>query len=85
MIKVHKGKFVKRDGKIRHMVFARIDDLPSTFVASKIVGAGQEQQYPDGNSFGTWKQIILGCSIGILLGMMCIHLNLTIAYLISII
>ncbi len=48
MIKVHKGKFVKRDGKIRHMVFARIDDLPSTFVASKIVGAGQEQQYPDG-------------------------------------
>ena len=30
------------------MVFARIDDLPSTFVASKIVGAGKEQQYPDG-------------------------------------
>jgi hypothetical protein len=48
MIKIHKGKFVKRDGKIRHMVFARIDDLPSTFVASKIVGAGKEQQYPDG-------------------------------------
>ena len=48
MIKIHKGKFVKQDGKIRHMVFARIDDLPSTFVASKIVGAGKEQQYPDG-------------------------------------
>ena len=30
------------------MVFTRIDDLPSNFVAAKIAGAGSEQKYPEG-------------------------------------
>ena len=40
--------FKKKDGSERTMVFTRIDDLPSKFVASKIAGAGSEQKYPDG-------------------------------------
>ena len=47
-MKAYKGVFKKKNGEDRTMVFSRIDDLPSSFVASKIVGAGQEQKYPDG-------------------------------------
>ena len=47
-MKAYKGKFKKKDGSERTMVFTRIDDLPSKFVASKIAGAGSEQKYPDG-------------------------------------
>jgi len=48
IMKAYKGSFTKKDGSERAMVFTRIDDLPQAFVASKIVGAGAEQQYPDG-------------------------------------
>ena len=47
-MKAYKGVFKKKNGEDRTMVFSRIDDLPSSFVASKIQGAGQEQKYPDG-------------------------------------
>tara|TARA_A100001011_G_scaffold107750_1_gene114308 strand:+ start:2184 stop:2429 length:246 start_codon:yes stop_codon:yes gene_type:complete len=47
-MKAYKGVFKKKDGSTRHMVFARIDDLPQKFVATKILGAGQEQKYPNG-------------------------------------
>ena len=47
-MKAYKGIFKKKNGEDRTMVFSRIDDLPSSFVASKIQGAGQEQKYPDG-------------------------------------
>ena len=47
-MKAYKGTFKKKDGEVRQMVFARIDDLPTSFVASKIVGAGNEQKYPEG-------------------------------------
>ena len=47
-MKAFKGTFKKKDGQIRQMVFARIEDLPSKFVASKISGAGNEQKYPKG-------------------------------------
>ena len=30
------------------MVFARLFDLPETFLENKVQGAGSEQQYPDG-------------------------------------
>ena len=39
-MKAYKGKFKKKDGSERTMVFTRIDDLPSKFVASKISGSG---------------------------------------------
>ena len=47
-MKAYKGVFKKKNGDSRTMVFSRIDDLPSQFVASKIQGAGNEQKYPDG-------------------------------------
>ena len=47
-MKAYKGKFKKKDGSERTMVFTRIDDLPSKFVATKIAGAGSEQKYPEG-------------------------------------
>ena len=47
-MKAFKGTFKKKDGQLRQMVFARIEDLPSKFVASKINGAGNEQKYPKG-------------------------------------
>tara|TARA_Y100000034_G_scaffold110844_1_gene143355 strand:- start:103 stop:366 length:264 start_codon:yes stop_codon:yes gene_type:complete len=48
IMKAYKGIFKKKNGDSRTMVFSRIDDLPSQFVASKIQGAGNEQKYPDG-------------------------------------
>ena len=47
-MKAFKGVFRKKDGTRREMVFARIQDLPQKFVASRIVGAGNEQTYPQG-------------------------------------
>ena len=47
-MRAFKGVFRKKDGTRREMVFARIQDLPQKFVASRIVGAGNEQTYPQG-------------------------------------
>ena len=47
-MKAFKGSFKKKSGEEREMFFARISDLPSQFVATKIVGAGKEQKYPEG-------------------------------------
>ena len=47
-MKAYKGEFIKKSGETRKMVVSRIKDLPSDFVASKIVGAGSETKYPKG-------------------------------------
>ncbi len=47
-MKAFKGSFKKKSGEEREMFFARISDLPSQFVATKITGAGKEQKYPEG-------------------------------------
>ena len=47
-MKAFKGSFKKKSGEEREMFFARISDLPSQFVATKIVGAGKEQKHPEG-------------------------------------
>ena len=47
-MKAFKGKFAKKSGEERKMIFARIKDLPSDFIATKIIGAGKEQNYPEG-------------------------------------
>ena len=47
-MKAFKGIFKKKSGENREMFFARISDLPSNFVANKITGAGNEQNYPKG-------------------------------------
>jgi hypothetical protein len=47
-MKAYKGRFTKKNGEHRVMIFSRIKDLPNGFVSSKIVGAGSERKYPDG-------------------------------------
>ena len=47
-MKAFKGSFKKKSGDEREMFFARISALPSDFIATKISGAGREQNYPDG-------------------------------------
>jgi len=47
-MKVYKGSFRKRNGDIRQMLFAKIKDLPDSFIEEKIVGSGSEKQYPPG-------------------------------------
>jgi hypothetical protein len=44
-MKVYKGTFKKQNGQIREMLFARIEDLPDSFLNEKIVGSGSEKQY----------------------------------------
>ena len=47
-MKAFKGSFKKKSGDKREMFFARISDLPGDFIATKISGAGKEQNYPEG-------------------------------------
>jgi hypothetical protein len=47
-MKAYKGSFRKKNGEIRNMLFARIDDLPDSFIERKIVGSGSEKNYPSG-------------------------------------
>jgi hypothetical protein len=47
-LKAYKGTFKKKNGESRDMVFARLLDLPDTFLSEKVQGAGSEQSYPPG-------------------------------------
>lgn len=47
-MKAYEGVFKKKSGESRKMLFSKIKDLPSDFVASKITGAGSERKYPEG-------------------------------------
>lgn len=47
-MKAYKGSFKKRNGEIRNMLFAHLEDLPDTFLEQKIVGSGVERSYPEG-------------------------------------
>ena len=47
-MKAYKGTFKKKNGESRFMTFARLADLPETFLEDKVSGAGSEQQYPEG-------------------------------------
>ena len=44
----YKGTFKKKNGEKREMVFARIWDLPETFLQKHVQGAGSETKYPEG-------------------------------------
>jgi hypothetical protein len=48
MMKAYKGSFKKRNGEIRSMLFAKIQDLPDAFLEEKIIGTGSDKSYPDG-------------------------------------
>lgn len=47
-MKAYKGMFKKRNGEIRSMLFAHLDDLPDSFLEQKIIGSGAVRSYPDG-------------------------------------
>ena len=47
-MKAYKGTFRKKNGDARQMTFARLVDLPEQFLETRIIGAGSEQNYPEG-------------------------------------
>ena len=47
-MKAYKGTFKKKNGDARQMTFARLVDLPEQFLETRIIGAGSEQNYPEG-------------------------------------
>jgi len=47
-MKAYKGTFKKKNGKSRQMTFAKLADLPEQFLETRVIGAGSEQNYPEG-------------------------------------
>lgn len=48
MMKAYKGTFKKANGDIREMFFAKLDELPTSFLEKHVSGAGSERSYPEG-------------------------------------
>ncbi len=48
LMKAYKGSFKKRNGEIRQMLFAKIQELPDSFLEQKIIGTGSDKNYPEG-------------------------------------
>ena len=46
-MRAFKGTFKKKNGESRNMVFAKISDLPQSFLSTTVLGAGSEQSYPE--------------------------------------
>ena len=42
-MKAYMVSFTKADGTLRQMLFARISDLPSSFIADKLKGTGKQK------------------------------------------
>jgi hypothetical protein len=47
-MKAYKGTFKKKNGESRQMTFAKLADLPEQFLETRVIGAGSEQNYPEG-------------------------------------
>ncbi len=47
-MKAYKGTFKKKNGEFRQMTFAKLADLPEQFLETRVIGAGSEQNYPEG-------------------------------------
>ena len=47
-MRAFKGTFKKKNGESRNMVFAKISDLPQSFLSTIVLGTGSEQSYPVG-------------------------------------
>lgn len=47
-MKAYAGSFKKKNGELRNMLFAAIQDLPDSFLDNKIIGSGAEKSYPEG-------------------------------------
>jgi hypothetical protein len=48
-MKAYVGSFLKRDGTIRQMYFARLQDMPPAFLDAKTTGTGTSPAQEDGN------------------------------------
>jgi len=48
LMKAYKGTFKKKNGESRQMTFAKLADLPEQFLETRVIGAGSEQNYPEG-------------------------------------
>jgi hypothetical protein len=48
VMRAFKGTFKKKNGESRDMLFAKISDLPQSFLSTMVRGAGSEQSYPAG-------------------------------------
>lgn len=48
LMKAYRGTFKKRNGQMREMLFAKIEDLPDKFLDDVVKGTGSERSYPVG-------------------------------------
>lgn len=47
-MKAYKGSFIKKNGEIREMLFAHVEDLPESLLQERITGTGVDKKYPKG-------------------------------------
>jgi len=47
-MKTYSGTFLKKNGEERTMLFAYLEDLPSDYLANRIIGGSNEKTYPEG-------------------------------------
>lgn len=48
-MKSYKAKFVKSNGSLREMNFVKIEDLPTSFLKSKISPDAKDKKFQEGN------------------------------------
>ena len=51
-MKAYTGTFVKKNGDTRTMSFARLQDLPSAFLDTKLAGSGTQRTLEEGMEVG---------------------------------
>jgi len=44
----YKGRFIKKDGTERTMLFCKLNDLPEDFLSDRILGLGSPKKLPEG-------------------------------------
>ena len=48
MVKIFTGSFKKKNNDIRTMTFVKLEDLPSSFLSSKIKDGSSQRKVPEG-------------------------------------
>jgi hypothetical protein len=48
MSKIYAGMFRKKNNDLRHMTFVKLDDVPDTFLESKIKDTAKDRSMPSG-------------------------------------
>lgn len=47
-MKAYRGSFIKKDGTIRKMYFAKLEDIPNSFLEKNILGTSTTRKLPKG-------------------------------------